>query len=711
MALNRSWRRTARSERYRWATGLVLLALLLGAGTGLLSELALGARGEGMAVVLLLVDDRVYQPEDDVEVNFYFQRDGERINPDEAPVLQINPDTTSDGRESREVSSRWEDSGHYSAYFQLRDTDYGNLESVYLYVSVKVKGQQVEDFDYLDIDVGSHPYVIDLRLSHLEALPGDEVMATLTARDRTRGDEPLDMEDLEFSYRLPGADQQTSLDFEQITGRATASLRVPGNQDEAGALTFTAQGKVGDESAFTRYATVWVPLLRIWFHGVNLESDTAAFELWTADQEGVPVSGVDLELEYRIYDEDDKLLREGDLTGVTGTGGGKRFNLNRPGGAHELRLTGSARHDLANRDFVFDWNLAQVSTSGYRLEPVYDRFHNQSYFPDSRVTIPLRVLRDGAPHASSSGTVVAFSSVALLHEDRVETNSAGLFELILDLPERTGTVHVVIFDLADGGLAYWDLMVRDLRVNLTVERFNLAGPTNLSLELPRELSHTEPNQGFPRLRLETDEADSGLGWYPVADPANEAIQPRYHLLAPELVPGNATTQSLFQLTLPGFLPQEGKVRFAIEALDRERGRETTGYWVLQPGESTADLPGPPEPIATEGDDTPWEWYTGALISIVVLLSVVLMVALRRRKGQEEADDRESWEMPVAAQGDQKTTTPQPPSEPYYGAPAAAPPPLSILACPHCGNSMGVVLQPGQQVLVACPHCSGQSRVG
>ena len=690
---------------------MALLALLGGLFSGALDGTVLGARGEGLTVVLLLVDDRVYQPDDPIEVNFYFQKEGNRVNPDDAPVLQINPDThANNGRESREVSTEWENTGHYTCNFRLQDEDYGDIESAYLYVSVKVKGKQVEDHDYIDVDVGSAPHVIDLRLSHLEALPGDEVMATLTARDRTQDDAPLEMEELEFRYRLPGSEQQSSLDFEQTTGRATASLRIPINLEQAGALTFTAEGKVGDEPVFTRYATVWVPLMRIWFHGVSLESDSASFQLWTADGSGESLPGVDLELEYRIYDEDDKLLREGDLTGETGPTGSRKFTLDRPKKAHELRLTGSAYHSVANRDFVFDWDVAQISDAGFRLDPVFDRFHNQSFFPDSQVNVPLRVLRDGAPLANAKGTVVAFSAVDLLHQGRIETNSLGRFVLPLDLPDRPGPINVAVFDLADGGFALWELVVRDLRVNLTVELFDLAGPTNMSLEMPLELSTTDPNNGFPRLKLETAEEGPGLGWYPVADPANEASQPRYRYLSPG-EPGNDTTMTLFHLTIPDFLPQEGKVRFAIETLDRDRGRTTTGYWVLHPGESTADLPGPPDPIATPDDDTEWGLYAASLVSLVLLLSVVLIVVIRRRGAGEKEKERESWELPVESEVEATPTAPQPPSEPYYGAPAEAPPPLSLVPCPHCGNTMGVALQPGQQVLVACPHCAGQCRVG
>ena len=430
-----------------------------------------------------------------------------------------------------------------------------------------------------------------------------------------------------------------------------------------------------------------------------------------ADLQGEPVSGVDLELEYRINDEDGKLLREGDLTAATGIEGSKKFTMDRPKRAHELKLTGSAYHQLANRDLVFDWDVAQVSSAGYRLEPVFDRFHNLSFFPDSQVKVPLRVLRDGSLLRNAKGTVLAFSPADLVYQGRIETDDQGSFSLPLTLPDRPGPVTVAIFDLADGGFALWELVVKDLRVNLTVERFNLAGQTNMSLELPRELSSTDPNFGFPRLKLETTEKGSGLGWYPVADPANEASQPRYLSLAPVTDPDNETSVTLFHMTLPGFLPQDGNVRFAIETLDRERGRTTSNYWVLHPGESTADLPGPPDPIPTKGDDTSWIWYAGSLLAIMVLLSLALVHMVRNRKTEEEKEERESWEQPVQPEPDARAPEPMTPSEPFYGAPAEAPPPLSVVPCPHCGNAMGVVLEPGKQVLVACPHCAGQCRVG
>jgi hypothetical protein len=276
------------------------------------------ADNDGLFAVIT-VEDKEYTSDDEAVVLVNVFHNGEKINPDQEPLLVFDTDPWDD-TEGREITTAKKDQGIYEASVPIFDSDlkvddYGSVFLKDMYetfdgneyaLSFGTDDDTNTTYDYMDQwDVGTNYLRLDTEaglniryefkdLSDYPWGPGDDIefKAIVTeGKDKVKPDE--------FTLEAIGGSDTIDIPFDvPETGIYEAEFSIPSDLEDATSYYISAYAEK-DSMKTSAYIDINVDLYSIWFNELeNSTKSDRAFKIYVSDMKGDPVEGATVTIFY-----------------------------------------------------------------------------------------------------------------------------------------------------------------------------------------------------------------------------------------------------------------------------------------------------------------------------------------------------------------------------------------------------------------------------
>ncbi len=434
--------------------------------------------------VILTGDDQTYGPGDEATVKVHVFHDGERVDPDDPPVLDFETYSSDEGRE---ITTAKKGTGLYEGKFKIFDSDVEDDSNGYVGLRNQYKDDD-DDYSYYgsyghalqygkaDENDITYDYIesydtnsVSVMLKGKEGLeitykvneapnrpwsPGDIVEFMVFIKEDGELVKPDEMEIFEMGSYWDDDSNDVPYNNPSV-GTYEAQFTIPSSTKEDKDFLIYMAAEKDDIEAYN-YFSISVDMFCVWFHDLTSSSTLdRQFEIFVADMSGQPVSGAEITIDY--YDPGyeyswDRRTRDSDvsespykeISQTTGTTGSAKFSIS--GVDQEVDIDGMVKFGGLTQDF--DGELYYMTEGGqYELDPSSYEFDvetkSHTYIESGgKATHELYAFFDGEPVVGGQIFYYVYDEYDILGTGSMTTAAEGRFMIEFDRPSSDGPARV-----------------------------------------------------------------------------------------------------------------------------------------------------------------------------------------------------------------------------------------------------------------------------